>query len=413
MAVGRNKTRKMTGVGHAAPVVVLALALTTPSVALAEEDPPPPVNESSEAPTAWTVTPTAYVEFYYAYNTNAPRNGVTNYRGFDNRHNTFTLSNVVAGAEVERGPMLGKLLFQVGSTPSTVYLAEPARDGANGASATGPELWKYVQEARIGYRAPVGRGLLVEAGVFPSPCGIEVFAVKDNWNWSRSNLFFGLPFYHTGIRSTYAWSPEFSTALYVVNGWNSVVDNNEEKSVMPVIMYKKPELFSLQAMYLGGIERPTGSPEGPYWRHHFDVFGQVEATKKLSLAAQGDVGWEPNRFGTARWAALALYARYQIAPWALLAVRGDRFHEHLATEPRSSTPIAWGGREWVTSATATIDVRPHEHVSVRLEVRHDAAEGPLYFSSEGGRSTGGLGGLGRVPDADTQSTVLLGVTAWL
>ena len=256
-----------------------------------------------------TVTPIGYIEAYYAYDVNRPPNGITNYRGFDNRHDTFTLSNVVLGAGFEDGPVNGKLLLQVGSTPSTYYAAEPTHAGAAGANASGTELWKYIQEAHLGYEAPVGRGLLVEAGIFPSPCGYEVFAVKDDWNWSRSNLFYGFPYYHTGVRATYAWTSELSTTLYVVNGWNSVVDDNEEKSVMPIVAYKIPDRLTVQAMYLGGVERPTGSPEGPWWRHSFDAYGQFDATKSLSFAAEADYGWEPNRMGTARWAAGALYAR--------------------------------------------------------------------------------------------------------
>jgi hypothetical protein len=383
-----------------------------------EEPPPPalpplPVVSANDPKPSFTITPTGYVEAYYAYNFRRPSNGITNYRGFDNRHNTFSLANVAVGATFAGGPLTARLILQVGSTPSTYYGGEPLRAGASGANATGPDLWKYVQEAHVGYKAPVGRGLLVEGGLFPSPCGLEVFAIKDNWNWSRSNLFFALPYYHTGLRLTYEWTPELSTSLFVVNGWSSVVDNNEAKSLMPIVAYKIPDRLAVQAMYLGGVERPKGAPEGPYWRHHFDLFGQYDATKWLSLLAQADYGWEPNRFGTARWAAGAVYARVKPIERVYVALRGDRFHEHLATDNpggRSSTPIFWGGVEWVSSGTATLDVRPHEQLSVRLEYRHDVADTPLYF----GRDVRGDGSAAApfAANARTQDTALLGATGW-
>ena len=65
------------------------------------------------------MTPLGYVEVYYAYNFNRPSNGITNYRGFDNRHNTFSLSNAALGAEMESGPVGGKVILQIGSTPSS------------------------------------------------------------------------------------------------------------------------------------------------------------------------------------------------------------------------------------------------------------------------------------------------------
>src|SRR6185369_7694711 len=121
-----------------------------------------------------------YVEAYYAYNFNRPSNGITNYRGFDNRHNTFSLTNVALGANFEAGPAGGRLVLQVGSAPSTYYASEPALPGSGGANATGPDLWKYIQEAFVTYKAPVGRGLLLQLGLCGSPIGIEVIPIKDN-----------------------------------------------------------------------------------------------------------------------------------------------------------------------------------------------------------------------------------------
>ncbi|HEX7603550.1 MAG TPA: outer membrane beta-barrel protein, partial [Polyangiaceae bacterium] len=114
-------------------------AAATPPAA-AKEEPPP-----------FKITPLGYVEAYYAYNFNRPANGLTNFRGFDNRHNTFSLSNVALGASFEGGPITGKLVLQVGSTPSTYYLGEPALSGSSGANATSSDLWKYLQEAHVGY----------------------------------------------------------------------------------------------------------------------------------------------------------------------------------------------------------------------------------------------------------------------
>lgn len=360
---------------------------------------------------ALEIVPLGYVEAHLSYNTNRPSNGITNYRGFDNRHATFTLANAVLGARWATGPVSGRVVLQVGATPSAYYAGEPGLAGSGGANASSAELWKYIQEAYVAYKAPLGRGLVFQLGLCGSPIGYESFAVKDNWNYSRSNLFFGLPFYHAGIRATYEWTDRIATTISVFNGWNSVVDSNEAKSIQSTFVYKIPDRLLLQFVYFGGIERTTGAPEGPYWRHHFDAVAQVDATSWLSFAAQGDHGWEPNRIGTARWTAGALYTRVAPTRWLYVALRGDRFHEHLATNDAgmSSASLFWGGVEWVSSGTATLDVRPHDHVSIRLEGRHDVADTPLYF----GRNVPGDGGATPyVPNARTQDTILLGATTW-
>ena len=400
----------------------LAPAPATPAAAPDTPAPPPEAKNpvvtpgtgapAGSDPTLLKLTPLGYVEASYAYNFNRPSNGITNFRGFDNRHNAFTLTNVVLGASAEVGPVTTRLVLQYGSTPSTYYLSEPTLAGSGGANGTGPDLWKYVQEANVGWKAPIGKGLLLQLGLVPSPIGFETFAVKDNWNWSRSNLFFGFPFYHTGLRATYEWTPALSSTVAVYNGWNSVVDNNEAKSVSASVTYKVPDKVLVQALYFGGVERPSGAPEGPHWRHHFDVIGQVDATPWLSFTGQADYGFENNRIGTARWWAGAFYARVKPIDKVFIALRGDRFTEHLATDGagRASSPLFWGGVEWVSSFTATLAVRPVDRLSVRLEYRHDVANARLFF----GRNVQGDGTATAafIPNARTQDTILLGATAW-
>jgi hypothetical protein len=413
-----------------ASLASLAVVLLSPAVAAADDEatpaPAPPENALPPDPTplqpfppaepaapAVKITPTGYIEAYYAYNFNRPVNGITNYRGFDNRSNSFTLQNVALGTFFESGPVGGKLMLQVGSQPSTYYPAsEPTLPGTRGANASGPDLWKYIQEAYITYKVAIGRGLELKAGVVASPIGMQSFAVHDQWTWSRSNLRFGLPYYHTGIRATYELSDRVSAEVAVLNGWNSIVDNNEAKSVESHITYRVPNKVTAQLLYFGGIERNSGVPEGAYWRHHFDAVGAYDATTWLQLAAQADYGFEPNRFGTARWYAGALAARAKAFDWLYLVARGDRFYEQLASDRTgTSTPLFWNGVEWVSSITATVDVRPHDNISVRLELRHDQADGLLYFTGDRVVGDGSTASPYR-PNARSQQTLLLGATAW-
>jgi len=53
-------------------------------------------------------------------NFNNPSNGITNFRGFDNRHNTFSLSNVALDATWDHENLVGRLTLQVGHTASAL-----------------------------------------------------------------------------------------------------------------------------------------------------------------------------------------------------------------------------------------------------------------------------------------------------
>src|SRR4051812_42103882 len=112
---------------RAVDALLLAASATLPRVANAQ-----PTNPAAASPAISQVTPSGYVEGYYAYNFARPGNGITNYRGFDNRHNTFSITNAALGVTWERERISAKLLMQVGSAPSTYYLSEPASLGTPG-----------------------------------------------------------------------------------------------------------------------------------------------------------------------------------------------------------------------------------------------------------------------------------------
>lgn len=344
----------------------------------------------------------------YQWNFNRPSNGITHLRGFDNRHNTFTLSNVAVDAAWDYEGLVGRLTLQVGHTPSTYYLTEPSAAGASGTNPTGSELWKYLQQAHAGYRFAVGGGLTVTLGLFLSPIGPESMAVRENWNWSRSNLFFGLPFYHTGVRATYALPHGWALTLAAYNGWNSVVDNNAQKSVALQLTYAHADV-ALSLLYFGGVERPAGAPEGRAWRHLVDAHVTWHATPWLSLLAHVNAGLEPNRFGVNAWTAGAVYARLRVVEQLHVALRADAFYEQVAQDGAAqASPIFWPA-DWVASGTVTLDFAPHERVSFRLEYRHDHAASDVYF---GGDVAGDGGATPFVANRATQNTVTLGATSW-
>ena len=301
--------------------------------------------------------------------------------------------------------VVGKIALQVGHTPSTYYLAEPNRAGTSGANASNADLWKYVQQAYLGYRLHVfQRELLVQAGVFLSPIGPETMIAHENWNWSRSNLFFGLPFYHSGARATQTLSDAWSLTLAVYNGWNDIVDNNTHKSLSVQALYTPAKNVIWSLLYFGGVERPKAAPEGAPFRHLFDSHVTWQASERWSVMAHANGGFEPNRFGTTRWGGGALSVRLALLRQWSLAGRGDRLQEHAAHNADGSASRILFPTRWVSSGTATLDYHPADTISFRLEYRHDAAASPIYFQ--------GHVPANNAPNARAGNTSTVGATAW-
>lgn len=370
------------------PIIVFVLiATTTTSVAA----------QSTGEPESPPFTLRGYAEASYAFNFNRPANNVNAFRGFDSRHNTFNLENAVIDAAWDSANVVGRVALQVGTSGATYYLAEPAHDAVGGIAATDSTLFRYVQQANIGYRFPVMSGLLVQGGLFLSPIGPESVVVHDNWNWSRSNLFFGLPFYHLGARAALSLNDRWTLTLGVYNGWNNIVDNNAHKSIQAQVNGALTSSIAWSFLYMVGIERDNSSA-----RHLFDSYLQWTVNDRLSLMLHADAGFEPNDAGTSAWGAAALYARMKLVEGLFVAARADYFREHAASDGTNVAPTIFFPTSWVTSGTLTLEAKPADQVSFRLEFRHDHAADAIYF----GRSDAALG------TERSQNTLSLGATAW-
>ena len=348
-----------------------------------------------------SITVTGYVEEFYQYNTNRPSNLVTAYRAFDDRTSSFTIDNAVLDVVGAIGDVSTHVALQIGNTPASYYVDEPTYTSVAGTGASDAEVWRVLQQAIIGYK----RGnLLLEGGIFLSPIGFENLPIKDQWNWSRSNLFFALPFYHAGVRATYPLSSTLTGAVMATNGWNDIVNRNPYPCVAGVLTWAPTKDLSTQLLYFGGVEPPPGTPVGQPWRNLFDAVASWQATPELQLAAQADAGVEPNDLGTTSWAGGAAYVRVHVLPRLYAGARADYLHERDAPgAPRLFFPAAS-----VHSITVTADFRPAANLSVRLELRDYRASAPMYFRGDVLQDAAG----NDLPTATSQQTLTLGAVSW-
>lgn len=370
-----------------------------------------PETASSEDNRPWFdhLVLSGYAEAYYSYNLARPQNRVTNNRWLDERHNSLTLQTVALDLDAKKGPFALKVTLMFGPTADRWYF-EGARipDAESGAvlspSGYSNETWKHIQTAYASYTAPLGAGLTVQAGLFPTPVGFEPAAVKDNWNWSRSNLFNFLPFFHVGARVSYPVTDTWTLAAAVYNGWNQASDLNAGKSLsLQSAVLGDGWIFN--ALYIGGPERPRGDEAGSPWRNLFDVVAEVDALPWLQLAVHGNAGFEKSDLGNHSWGALALYAHAKASEWLHFALRGDGIAENV---PTSGGAILLGGADHILSLTGTVELRPAgDHFSIRLEYRHDDcdSDAPLFFRR-------GFDANGQQLLAAAQNTLTLGVTGW-
>jgi hypothetical protein len=402
-----------------------ALVVAVPGLALGQAEdagvaePTPPATEPAEVETDDDAAEVddeegphvraifgGYVEANYTYSFAQPSNGVIALRGFDNQHNTFTLANVALFARLEYDRVYANIGVQWGNTPTTYYLAETSRAAMGGVGPSDASTWRWLQTAYAGWAIPVeNMTLRLEGGLFLSPIGYEAMPVAQNWNFSRSNLFYGCPFYHSGIRAELDVTSELIVSAAVWNGWNTLLDNNDEKSFSVAIDYTAAD-WGAHLLYFSGVERNPGYAGGRAWRHLFDGFIHGNVTSWLSLALHADAGFEPSSIGMASWEAAAAYVRVRPIAWMAIALRGDFFREDAPIDPTMGRQAIFWPTEWVSSGTATISFHPIEPLTFYLEYRHDHASGSAFYA---GTVTTDMA-MQPILNADHQDTFTVGVS---
>ncbi len=221
---------------------------------------------------------------------------------------------------------------------------------------TGPAIFRNIEQAFLSYKPRQARGLQLDVGKFVTAAGAEVIETHSNWNYSRSLLFvYAVPYYHFGLRAAMPVNPHFSAGVHLVNGWNSVEDNNNGKTV-------------------GLVGTITGSNRG--LRHLYHTTLLVTPAAKASFYLNFDYGVDKEIYcGASRWTGVAGAARVALSPWFALAPRLEWFND--------ADGFTTGSAQKLTEATLTAEFKMKEGVFSRLEYRRDWSNQPFFDRGAG------------------------------
>ena len=116
-----------------------------------------------------------FIDAFYALNTNRPFDGASFLQGTGTtarRANEMSLNAAALDVVVDPAPVGLHLTLAFGTGTEVLHAGEMSGSGI------GPAVWRSVYQASLSYVVPIGSGLLLEAGIYPSP-----FAPR----WSRSS----------------------------------------------------------------------------------------------------------------------------------------------------------------------------------------------------------------------------------
>lgn len=315
-----------------------------------------------------TLTISGYVDAYYAYFTDSlPPNALQAYT---------TVS--------PRNERIGLNMAQL----SMAYASEKLRSAVtlhagDIAEATWSDEFTLIQEANVGVL--LVKSLWLDAGFFHTHIGTESFLPKNDFLSSTAVATYNEPFYQSGARLSYEPGGKFNAELWVLNGYNRFLDNNDAKSVGLLASYAFQENLSLTYTSLFGRESDQGAVLQQF-RTYQNLYLNTSWKKKVYLIAGADFGSQTNSSlsnirKTAYMYNWLLTSRYQFTPQFSATVRAERFKDQegfisgVLTEP---TGALQGLQLW--GLTAGVEYKPAEGAYLRLEGRQLKAENTIFHT---------------------------------
>jgi len=347
-----------------------------PAVAQAQSpDPNPPASEQPQpaAPAAppgskgsflSSITVFGLGDAYVMANANQPPEGDNLLRNFDTRSGELRMNyaEVAFERKTSAQAVVGfRADFGAGPTANMVGSPEPGPDGL-----------QYIQQGYLSVRAPLGSGLTIDAGKFVTPAGAEVIETQDNWNYSRSLLFsWAIPYYHAGVRASYALSDKVTATGFLLNGWNNVKDNNGSKSFGTQVLVTASDRVSIAGTWIGGAEQTD--VEG--WRNMLDAIVNVTVTPRVKLQLNADYVRDRALGPGVGWHGVAAALRTELTPKWTLAPRVEWF-----SDPQGAST---GTAQDVVEGTITVQRAIAAGLSARVEYRVDHSTSEFFPTDEG------------------------------
>lgn len=350
---------------EATPAVARA-QLPAPSPPASEQPQPavPPAPPDRTGSFLSSITAFGLGDAYVTANANHPPGGDNLLRNFDTRSGEIRMNYAEVAFERKASAQAAvgfRADLGVGPTAKMVGSPEPGPDGL-----------QYIQQAYLSVRAPLGSGLTIDAGKFVTPAGAEVIETQDNWNYSRSLLFsWATPYYHAGVRASYAISDRVTATGFLLNGWNNVKDNNHSKSFGTQVSVVPADRVSIVGTWIGGAEQTD--VDG--WRNMLDAIVTVTVTPHVTLQLNADYARDRALGPGVGWHGVAAAVRAELTPKWTLAPRVEWFSDPQG----ASTGVA----QDVVEGTITMQRAIAPGLSARVEYRVDHSTAEFFPTATG------------------------------
>jgi hypothetical protein len=340
-----------------------------------------------------------YLDTYYGYSFNQPRDNTIVGSGAVGRNTEWQINNATIGIETNYKNVIGKITLQTGNQLAVTQDQDgTVNRGRNLTVANN----KYIGEALAGYHFDKLNGINVEAGYFYSYIGLESYLLAENWNYNRSFVSDFTPFYFSGARIQIYPTDKIKIEPWVMNGYQTFGKWSKNNAVGLSNYWRPRESLGFVANFYFG----TDTKDDPHRKrfHHDDsiLFRYLNrpgslGISKMALSLNNHFGTEfdgvspfPGRKTYMLGSSFAnrIWFKRDTLAWSFRAEGVTNPGRYLALLPTVNGfppgPDNYSLKLW--DLTSTIDILPTDFLAFRLEFISRHSNVP-YFAGRGGTTS--------------------------
>ncbi len=215
------------------------------------------------------ITIGGYIDTYFAYDVNKPKDGLIPYMVSSNLHNSFSVNLAYIDLRYNTPNIRARLVPGFGSYMNANYNNEIG-------------LLKNLVESSVGIKLHKKKEIWIESGIFGSPFTNESAISKDHFMYTRSLAPEYVPYYLAGVKTSFPINNKINFYVYILNGWQQIQDQNNGKSIATQIEYRPNQKHLINWNTYIGDER---SKLNPTFRNRYftDVYWLFNVSDKFNL----------------------------------------------------------------------------------------------------------------------------------
>lgn len=308
-----------------------------------------------------------YVDAYYGYSSSSADGNVF-YMVTAARQNEVNINLAYIDAKYTSERIRARVVPALGAYMNANYTNEP-------------QTLKHLLEGSAGVCLSQKRGIWLDVGVLGSPYTNESAISKDHLVYTRSLLPEYVPYYLSGAKLSMPLNPKLSLSLYLLNGWQVIVDNNKQKSLGTQLEYRPNSKTLLNWNTYIGDERSVNAPNNRM-RYFSDVFILYNPSEKFNLTACVYGGLQKRADSTQNaqtnhfWAAANITTKYFLTKKASISSRLEYFKDRDLVQITPANPLVSRFSTW--GASLCFNYQIVENAVFRLEARGFYSEDKIF-----------------------------------